>query len=439
MRRLLTEAARALLCLAALSAGAASGGGRIEVGPGDDWFAVLAGDGLRAGDELVLRPGTYADRRLLTLRHRGAPGRPVVIRAGAGGEVVFHRPDARQNSLNLVGASHLVLRGFEITGGSAGIRISADGAGTVEGIVLEDLHIHHTGGAAVTCNHEGSHYRNMIFRRNHIHHTGGHGEGFYLGCNNRPDGTAPGTFAESLIEANHIHDLRGGTVSQGDGIEIKDGSFGNIVRGNVIHGTNYPAVTVYGTDGGAPNVIERNLIWDTGDHGIQAAADAVVRNNLIAGPGGDAIHCRSHQSARPGNLQLVHNTLVAPDTGIRIQRPEGGFTGPVIVANNAVFAPRALRVPVGEAVRIAANAGAGRSEAALAGDAWRGDIPFEQRDLAAGRGLAGAAHPGFPAGPDLDGSPRPPDGPDIGALEFAGDTPPPFRPRLRPRRPGPED
>ena len=40
-------------------------------------------------------------------------------------------------------------------------------------------------------------------------------------------------------------DLNGATITQGDGIEIKKGSYANIVRDNVIHDVNYPGITMY--------------------------------------------------------------------------------------------------------------------------------------------------------------------------------------------------
>ena len=94
--------------------------------PTDDWFSVLNGDGLKPGDAVVLRGGTYSDRRMLTLKHRGTEEKPILIGVRKGEKAVFKRPDAKQNSFNLVGVQHLTIQDIEITGGSSGIRISAD-------------------------------------------------------------------------------------------------------------------------------------------------------------------------------------------------------------------------------------------------------------------------------------------------------------------------
>lgn len=321
-----------------------------RVTPQDDWFSKLSGAGLRPGDELILAPGTYSDRRLLKVSHRGTAASPIVIRGERG--AVIRRPDARQNTINLAGASHLVLRDLEITGGASGIRIFAEGGSPASHITLENLHIHHIGGVAITCNHEGNVYRGMIFRRNHIHHTGGHGEGFYLGCNNRADGSTPGYITGAIIEGNHIHDLNGGNISQGDGIEIKDGSYGNLVRHNVIHDTKYPGITAYGTDGREPNVLEGNLIWNTGDSGIQVAGEARVNHNIIARAGANGIRSKPHQSAVPVNLVIEDNTVLeGRDSDIRISGPHHGG---MVVRRNRIRAG-SLRVEPRAGVEMVQN------------------------------------------------------------------------------------
>jgi hypothetical protein len=272
----------------------------------------------------------------------------------------------------------------------------------------------------------------MHFRRNHIHHTGSHGEGFYLGVNNAKDGSTPGYIFNSIIEQNYIHDLKGPRISQGDGIEIKDGSFNNIVRDNVIHDTNYPGVLVYGTDGKAPNIVERNVIWNTGDHGIQAASEAVIRNNIIWNPGADGIYSNNHQSALPGKLKIVHNTVVAYGRGhaaLRLNRPPGGFSGPIVIANNAFYNTQrghAIRAVSDPLITWAGNAGNGTvSGLELVDDQYRG-VGDLKRDLAAmGPSfpgpqsiLAATAAKSFLARDDFNGDARG-KALDVGAYKFS--------------------
>ena len=316
-----------------------------------EWFGIISGSSLAPGDEIILKAGTYSDPRRLEISHRGTPQKPITIRAAEGAKVIIKRPDAKQNTLNLAGCQHLVIRDLEITGGDSAIRIGEKDTHPAKFITLENLHIHHIGGVAVTANYPGEIYESLTFRHNHIHDTGGHGEAFYLGSNSKPDGSTNGYIFNSIIENNYIHDLKGGTVSQGDGIELKDGSYGNIIRDNVIHDTNYPGIIVYDTDGKAPNIIERNVIWNSGDHGIQAAADAIIRNNIIFDTKGEGIYCRNHQSAIVGNLTIIHNTILSGKS-IRIVAPEK-FSGTVIVANNALLVKP--RIPANPAIIQSGN------------------------------------------------------------------------------------
>jgi hypothetical protein len=419
------------------SAGTPTASGKVyQLTQDGDWFAILNGDHLQPGDEVILAPGVYRDGRRLVIGHRGTAERPIVIRAASGARAVLERPDARQNTINMIGAQYLILRGLEITGGSTGIRLMKSDRYPCKFVTIEEMYIHHVGGPAMTANSPGNTYQGLVFRRNHIHHTSGHGEGFYLGSNNKPDGTTAAAMFDSIIEGNYIHHLDGPNISQGDGIEIKDGSYNNIVRDNVIHDTNYPGVIVYGTDGKQPNIIERNVIWNSGDHGIQAAAEAIIRNNIVLHSRADGIHSHTHQSARVGDLQILHNTVVCTQPGtsvIRISLAEGKqLAGPVVIANNAIYGQEdvfALRIPprqsAGADMTIAGNVGTGATEGlprSMGRDAWD---PSGQlgRDLddhyfpRAGSALIGAANVRFVVSDDFNatnrGSSR-----DVGAYVF---------------------
>jgi hypothetical protein len=221
----------------------------------------------------------------------------------------------------------------------------------------------------------GSVYEGLIIRRNEIHDTGGTGEGMYLGCND-----AECVVHDSVIERNYVHHTNGATVSQGDGIELKIGSYGNVIRDNVIHDTGYPCILLYGSGGGAVNVVERNAMWGCGDHGIQVAADAIVRNNLILSPvAADGIHSQVHQGATPGNLQISHNTVVVANDAIRIDAPDAS----VAIANNALYSQ------LGSALELAGET----SYYTLAGNVTAGDVTTDLVDA----DFAGTGHDAFPA------------------------------------------
>jgi parallel beta-helix repeat protein len=261
---------------------------------------------------------------------------------------------------------------------------------------------------AISANSGGT-YEGLIIRRNHIHHTNGHGEGLYLGCNE--DGCR---VADSLIEGNYIHHMNRPGVSQGDGIELKEGSYNNVIRDNVIHDTNYPGIIVYSTVGNGPaNIIEGNVIWGVNDNTVQIAADAVFRNNIVLGN----VALQPHQAGSPSNINLIHNTIISGSSGIEVR----GVTGPVLISNNAVYAQgTAIRVISGDTgqVSLSGNVGAGGLSGATSGYTDGGGIATDMINAnysgsppidvfpSSGSALAASGDPAHVAAEDFNGNPR---------------------------------
>jgi MYXO-CTERM domain-containing protein len=376
--------------------------------------------GSRRGDELILQGGTYNISQLFTISLVASEAMPIVIRAKDAEVPIITRPDANQNVINIEDSAYVELRGVEVVGGSHGIRIRDS-----DFVTIEACHIHDTADVAISANFGGSSYEGLQILRNHIHDTNGTGEGMYLGCNN--DGCQ---MFNSLIEGNYIHHTDT-NVSQGDGIEIKEGSHDNIVRDNVIHNTNYPCIITYATAGnGGPNIIERNVLWGCGDHAIQSAADAIIRNNIILGANADGIRAQSHQSGQPSNMVIVHNTIVVPNNNaLRLN----DINGSILVANNALFTNGSNALQLGGpdmgAVVVAGNAVYGGVNGANGGTfdvndlvsafvnaSFNGGLPNDVFP-AMGSPLAGAGDVAHVAGDDFNGTPR--EGvADVGAYKY---------------------
>lgn len=314
----------ALLFLAGICSAGDARATVVHIHEGDSF--EQAAEALEPGDTLIVHAGTYSETGRLSVGVKGTEDLPVVIMA-APDESRPHitRPASAetQNTINLEGAEYLTISGLEISSnGGDGVNLNGNPAH----ISLLDLHIHDVD---VGVNFRSS-MHHIVVRGCHIHGTGrdgGTGEGLYVGCNH-----AACIVHDAQIEANWIHDT-GGT--QGDGIEIKPGSHSNSVRDNVIYDTQYPCVLVYDTGDDPPNVIEGNAIWNCGDTALQAAADAVIRNNLIFASPGDGFSSQSHQGASPHNLSFVHNTLVGGDPCVRLQ--EWSDKPGMIFANNAIY------------------------------------------------------------------------------------------------------
>ena len=305
------------------------------VGPSDDLWATM--QGLVAGDTLTVTGGTFNTPGYVMLDWQGSAEAPITIRASEGTLIVG---DPSQNAMNITG-QHFSLSGLEITEGSHGLRLY-----NVHDALLDNLHIHHTGEVALSANIGDHEYYNITFRNLHLHNTGGHGEGMYLGCN---DGAC--SFHDNVIEDCWIHDTNQG-VSQGDGIEIKQGSYGNIIRNNIIHDTQYPCIIVYGTAGESQNQIYGNAMWNCGDSGIQAAADAIIENNLIYNAV-NGINSHTHQGAVPSNMIIRNNTIVGSSD--RCIRASDWSSASIELRNNAIYCEGGTAMGINPADQITAS------------------------------------------------------------------------------------
>ena len=278
-------------------------------------------EALKPNDLLVVGAGTYTVSGRISVNVDGTAQNPVKVMAADGAAVLVHRPSENQNIVDFDRARYLTIQGIEWTGGSVGIRLI-----DVRYFFFYDNEVHHVGDAAITANSGNTSY--LYFVENHIHHTNGFGEGFYLGANNGARITH-----HTYVVGNHIHDTS--TDLQGDGVEIKDGSYACVVSDNLIENTNYPGILVYGTQGQSErNIIERNIIINSSEGGIQVAADAIVRNNLIIGADHACIVSQPHQTATPSNLTIVHNTLVNTGRGLTTSSWGGAN---IVFSNNVIY------------------------------------------------------------------------------------------------------
>lgn len=277
--------------------------------------------GLQPGDRLEIGTGTYSVNSFFSIDEQGTAQAPIWIVAKPGETPVLTRADASQNAVNVGAGSqarYLCLRDLEITGGDTGMKLYA-----CHNVWIDACHVHDVAGAGLAANSDDVAW--LYLTRNHVHHTAGTGEGMYLGANNGVT-----IVQNSVIALNHVHDT-GGT--QGDGIELKQGSFGNWIAENVVHDCNYPCILVYGTGGQLQNVVERNVCWNSGDNVMQVQGEALVRNNLLMhGTNGFGSH--DHQG-QVRDLTFVHNTIVNVGRGAQLSNWSGRPN--LVFANNVVY------------------------------------------------------------------------------------------------------
>jgi hypothetical protein len=347
----------ALAALFTLLADRPAAADTVDVYPADDLFGTI--NALAPGDEVVVHEGTYTTQQdggswFREVVLSGTEDTPIVVRAADGEAVVLSGdPAGSQNVVNLSG-TWFTWRGFEMEHGSHGLRLYPSSHATIE-----DLHVHDTGDVGISANVTGAYYVDITLRHNQVDHTGGTGECFYLGCN-----YSECVFHDSVVELNWCHDTLG--TEQGDGIEVKTGSYGVDVRHNVIHHVNYPGITMYGTAPYPPNTVEGNVVWNTNDNGIQLVGDAIVRNNLVMNAGASGIASKSSQGYIPKDLEIAYNTVVgAGDSCLRGNEWNTTDSDSISVVGNALYcaATTAIRLPDGSDATFADNAVQGTVEA----------------------------------------------------------------------------
>ena len=348
----------ALLALAVIAAGPATAA-RIELTPpeagtcpADDGIARAAAM-LRPGDELVLHDGVYCQTGRRLIEVTGSPDKTILIRAADGAAPLLTRPEdprgpQRHQGTEVKGA-HLVLRGLRFHRGIRGLVFHAG----AHHVTVEDCEVAHTANNGLTLNNGDT--DSFVIRRNHIHHTGnldpslGHteGEGIYVGCSG-----GRCTAGNHLIEGNLIHDLRASSWGGNDGIELKLGTYGTVVRNNDIHtihpGRNavrYPCINVSGAHAryaAHPNIVEGNRLRGCGE-AIQAIADVHIIGNLILNSETGLATYYHELVPVQRNVRILGNTFFGTPVALQfgVNARKGGKTKPaptgIVFAGNAIY------------------------------------------------------------------------------------------------------
>ncbi len=283
---------------------------------------AVAVNSLKPGERLLVHSGTYSIPHRFDVRLRGNPFAPIFVEAASGERVIITRADDNENLMDIGSSQYCVISGFEFVGGSIGIRIRSS-----SNLMISNCVIHDVGDNGISANTDDS--NGLFLVDNEIYNTNGHAEGFYLGSH---DGKA--RVSNAMVSGNYIHDLGNGKTNQGDGIEIKNLSFGNTIKWNFIARTKFPGVTVYsaGENIGNPNIIEQNAIFDSLDCGIQVNSGAIVRNNFVFG-GKFGIVSKPFD-AEPHSLQIFHNTIFSEGTALKASQWN---SKDIVFANNALY------------------------------------------------------------------------------------------------------
>ncbi len=304
--------------------------------------SVLAAaiNALTAGQELRIGPGTYSINMWYSIEIQGTALNPIRVTAlDINDKPVLTRPNDNQNTIN-VGVNsptqYTAFIGLDITGGDTLVKLY-----NVSNLWIDQCTIHEGSGVGIAAN--SADVDHVFITRNEIYDPGepsDTAEGMYLGAN-----YGEHIMSESIIALNHVHHTYG---SQGDGIELKQGSYNNWIVENHVHDCNYPCILVYGTGAAGINLIERNVMYSSNDNALQVQGEAIVRNNLIMDAAGAGFSSHDHQDLSV-NLHFVHNTVI--NTGRATNLSSWNDRTGMVFANNVCYSRDAesIRFPNGSA------------------------------------------------------------------------------------------
>ncbi len=251
---------------------------------------------VRAGDQVIVRPGSYAGFNLTT---SGTAANPILFSAEPG--VIVNAPNTvrTQDGINLEGASWIVIEGFTVIGmPRTGIRAVLNHHVTIRrnigdangrwGILTgfsDDLLIEDNVMSRSAVEH-GIYVSNSgdrpVIRRNYV--WGNSANGIHMNGDLSQGGD--GIITGAVVEANVIHGngRTGGSGINGDGVQAS-----RIVN-NILYDNHASGISLYQIDGGAPsrnNLIAHNTIVQAADGrwavNIQDASTGnhVVNNILL--------------------------------------------------------------------------------------------------------------------------------------------------------------
>jgi len=300
------------------------------------------------GTTLVVHGGKYSTQQTGGSWYRsvnivGTLDKPILVVGGTNGTVVISSdPAGSQNNINIAGQNFL-WEGCEIVYGSLGLRLMPN----VSNAIFSNLYVHDTQGSAITANIDGAAYNNITFEKIEVTRTCASGipatgECFYLGCNN-----GACSFTNSIVNNNWCHDTAAPCIQSGfgAGIQVKTGSYNNIVSNNVVYNVSGVGIFPYtGVNGNPENIVNGNVVWLTGDIGIQVTANAIIVNNIVLATTGDGIAIQSNQG-NPTNVQVGYNTVYSKSCFYAAGSWSTGVN--FTIDNNAFYCPTGRAIGIG--------------------------------------------------------------------------------------------
>ncbi|MZE55797.1 LPXTG cell wall anchor domain-containing protein [Streptomyces sp. SID5770] len=280
----------------------------------DKAFRTLqkAADTTAPGDTVSVMNGTYRERPggadVVVISRSGRPGAPITYQAHPGHHPVVN-PVAAWNGIRISGASHIVVRGLEVRGNSAGISLAEAerGAGTKDGRYNGNCIWAEPDRATGT----GPHHITIV--GNTVHHCPG-------------SGIASRGADHLTIDRNHVHSTSWYSVFATSGISVlaardvdrgDPGKYKIRVTGNVVHDNEtkvkWERCRCY-SDGNGIIIDTLKDKSKSGERGPDYQGRVLVANNVSYDNGGSGIH-----SFKSQHVDIVHNTAYRNGRSTRME------------------------------------------------------------------------------------------------------------------------
>lgn len=292
-----------------------------------------AADSVVAGDTVIVHGGDYVGMQITT---SGAPGMPITFTVAAGETArVVADNAATPDGINVEGADHVVIEGFQVDGrGRAGIRAVLCAHVTIRGNSLDanqrwgiltgfcdDLLIEDNE-ASNSVEEHGIYVSNSgdrpVIRGNLLYDNAANG----IHMNGDVSLGGDGVISDAVVEDNVIF---GNGTAGGSGINC-DGVQGSLLRNNLIFDTHASGISLYRIDGGAPshgNQVLANTVVVAADGrwGLNirdGSTGTVVKNNIVFsrhGFRGAMAVCASCLAGFVSDHNVVENRFTLDDGG----------------------------------------------------------------------------------------------------------------------------
>ena len=286
---------------------------------------------LEAGDTLTLAAGTFEIDSVSFSGLAGTEQQPILVTGtrGSNGELLSHiiGQSSGSNVIVVNASSYLTFADLEISfvGGSSGnsVDLFKFQSGASHHITIDGCELHDCGNVAISS--QTDELSDVVLRNSWIHDIGG--SCIYWGY--YEDDNPQKKVHHCTIERNLLQRCPASASSTTHyGIQLKSGNHDNIIQDNVlvdVSGTTRAGIIVYhsapkpvGSPLAGSNIIRGNLMIRSRNEGINAAAGAIIDNNIVIDSAGPAINLQPRSFGGVtyyGSLEVMNNTVYQPSGG----------------------------------------------------------------------------------------------------------------------------